>query len=122
MSPMGAAPRAAVPVSRTRAAASRRNGAKSRGPKTTEGKARSAQNALRHGMRAVKHIVLPDEDAVEFAQLQTALFEDLGPSVRSRWCSRGASRSRPGAWPGRIAWRPSCSRSVAGMMATSVLP
>ena len=79
MSPMGAAPRAAVPVSPARAAASRRNGAKSRGPKTAEGKARSAQNALKHGMRAVKHIVLPDEDAVEFAHLQTALFEELAP-------------------------------------------
>ena len=39
------APRAAVPVSNARAEASRRNGAKSRGLKTAEGKARSARNA-----------------------------------------------------------------------------
>jgi hypothetical protein len=79
MSSAGAAPRAAVPVSNARAEASRRNGAKSRGPKTPEGKARSAQNALRHGMRAQRYVVLPDEDAVEFAELQAALIEELAP-------------------------------------------
>jgi hypothetical protein len=45
-------PHAAVPISNTRAEASRQNSAKSRGPKTVEGKARSAQNALKHGLRA----------------------------------------------------------------------
>jgi hypothetical protein len=62
-----------------RAAASRRNGAKSRGPKTAEGKARSAQNALKHGLRAQKHIVLPGENAAEFAALEAALLEELAP-------------------------------------------
>jgi hypothetical protein len=79
MSNDGAAPRAAVSVSNARAEASRRNGAKSRGPKTPEGKARSAQNALRHGLRAQKYVVLPEEDAAEFAQLQAALVEELAP-------------------------------------------
>jgi hypothetical protein len=66
MSGVDAAPRTAVPVSSARAEASRTNGAKSRGPKTPEGKARAAQNALKHGMRAQKYVVLPDEDAAEF--------------------------------------------------------
>jgi hypothetical protein len=79
MSGVGAALRAAVPVSNARAAASRQNGAKSCGPKTEEGKARSAQNALKHGLRAQKYLVLPDEDATEFAQLEATLVEELAP-------------------------------------------
>jgi hypothetical protein len=78
MSSASAAP-AAVPVSNARAEASRKNGAKSRGPNTPEGKARSAQNALKHGLRAEKHIVLPDEDAAEFAGLEAALVGELAP-------------------------------------------
>jgi hypothetical protein len=79
MSRIGAALRAAVPVSNARAEASRRNGAKSGGPKTEEGRARSARNALKHGMRAEKHIVLPDEEAAEFAGLEAAMVEELAP-------------------------------------------
>ena len=75
----GARTRAATPKSGARAEASRRNGATSRGPKTPEGKARAAQNALKHGMRAQKHVVLPDEDGAEFAGLQAALIEELAP-------------------------------------------
>jgi hypothetical protein len=62
-----------------RAAASRRNGAKSRGPRTPEGKARSAQNALKHGFRAQQHVVLPGEDAAAFRELEAALLEELAP-------------------------------------------
>ena len=47
--------------------------------KTEEGKARSAQNALKHGMRAQKHLVLPDEDSAEFAGLEAALVAELAP-------------------------------------------
>jgi hypothetical protein len=79
MSNDGAAPRAAVQISNARAEASRRNGAKSRGPKTADGKARSAQNALKHGLRAEKHLVLPDEDGAEFAGLEAAMVAELAP-------------------------------------------
>jgi hypothetical protein len=78
MSSADAAPRAAVALS-GRAEASRKNGAKSRGPKTQEGKARAARNALRHGLRAQKYLVLPEEDAAEFAALEAALLAELAP-------------------------------------------
>jgi hypothetical protein len=79
MSNAGAASRAVVSVSNARAEASRRNGARSRGPKTAEGKASSARNALKHGLRAQKHVVLPEEDAAEFKAIEAALIEELGP-------------------------------------------
>jgi hypothetical protein len=77
--PTGQSPRAAVPISNARAEASRKNGAKSRGPKTPEGKARSSRNALKHGLRAERHVMLPKEDAAEFAELESAMIEELAP-------------------------------------------
>jgi hypothetical protein len=66
-------------LSSARAEASRRNGARSKGPKTPEGKARSSQNALKHGLRAQKHILLPGESAAEYQRLEAALLEELAP-------------------------------------------
>jgi hypothetical protein len=74
-----AAPPAAMSALSARALASRINGARSRGPKTTEGKARSSQNALKHGLRAQKFVVLPDEDATEFEAQEAALLAELAP-------------------------------------------
>ena len=92
MSSVGAAPRAAVHVSSARAEASRQNGARSRGPQSEEGRARSVQNALKHGMRAQKYLVLPDEDAAEFAGLEAALVEELAPvgALQTVLARRGA--------------------------------
>jgi hypothetical protein len=97
MSSVGAAPRAAVSVSNARAEASRKNGAKSRGPKTSEGKARASRNALKHGLRAGKHVLLPDEDSAEFEALEVALFEELAPE--------GALQGLLAGRIARAAWR-----------------
>ncbi len=61
--------------------ASRRNGARSRGPTTPEGKARARRNALAHGLRAEVLPLLPGEDEDEFR----ALLAD----VHAHWPPRG---------------------------------
>jgi len=61
-----------------RAEISRRNGQKSMGPKTAEGKSRSRLNALKHGMTATLP-VLPGEDGDELRGRILAWTEDLGP-------------------------------------------
>jgi hypothetical protein len=78
MSDIGAA-LSTAPISNARAEASRINGAKSRGPKTPEGKARSAQNALKHGLRANKFVLLHDESPKQFEALADGLAHDLAP-------------------------------------------
>ena len=56
-----------MPISRSEQV--RANGAKSRGPKTAEGKARSSMNALKHGRYATNAIVLKNEDSEAFEEL-----------------------------------------------------
>ena len=65
-------------VSSLRSQAARRNGAKSRGPKTDAGKERSAQNALKHGMHS-RSIVLAGESAAAYQQLRDEYLAEHQP-------------------------------------------
>ncbi len=84
-------------LSPARAEASRRNGAKSQGPKTPDGKARASRNALKHGLRAEKHVVVEGESAAAFAAFEAALIADLAPA--------GALQALLAGRIARAAWR-----------------
>jgi hypothetical protein len=62
--------------------AARRNGARSKGPVTAEGKARSARNALRHGLCSPA-ILFPGEDPAHFEALRAALEAEYAPGSPS---------------------------------------
>jgi len=64
--------------SRKKSDSARINGAKSKGPVTPEGRARSSQNALRHGLSAAV-VVLPHEDRNQFEQLRDSYMESFQP-------------------------------------------
>ncbi|RPJ27381.1 MAG: hypothetical protein EHM35_14240, partial [Planctomycetaceae bacterium] len=58
--------------------ANRRNAAKSTGPRTRQGKAVVAMNALQHGLCARQDVVL-GEDPQEFERYRAGLLDDLSP-------------------------------------------
>lgn len=62
-----------------RAEASRRNGARSRGPVSAAGRERSAGNALKHGLRSSTVRLLGTENEAEFLALAAALHAELAP-------------------------------------------
>jgi hypothetical protein len=78
------------------------NGAKSRGPKTAQGRARSSMNALRHGLNA-KTLILQNEDRNLFGEIWKDYFDLLKPAnkmeidlvsdiVAARWRLRRMER------------------------------
>jgi hypothetical protein len=63
--------------------ASRQNGARSAGPTTDAGKARSALNGVRHGLSGRTFFLLPDEDPAEFGAHEAALLAEWRPRCRA---------------------------------------
>ena len=67
-----------MPCSPEQLASNRRNAARSTGPSTPEGKARSRANAVKHGLSG-EGLALPIEDAAEVERRFVALGDDLRP-------------------------------------------
>ncbi len=67
--------------------AARANGARSRGPTTDAGKARSSRNGTRPGLRGGPFALLTGEGREEFAELHAAVTADWGPrdACERRW-------------------------------------
>jgi hypothetical protein len=68
-----------MPCSEKKRLANQRNAQKSTGPKTPEGKARSSQNAIKHGIFCVQTNVLKNEDEGAFRFLRQSTIQDLRP-------------------------------------------
>lgn len=66
--------------------AARRNGAKSQGPRTPDGKARSRRNALKHGLtaRQLTPIDLSATDRRDFQRIHDGLHAEYAPTTQSR--------------------------------------
>jgi len=60
--------------------ANRRNALKSTGPKTDEGKAKTSQNALTHGLTARGQSLLPCESPDAYHQFIDEIIQSLSPS------------------------------------------
>ena len=83
--------------------ASRRNGARSRGPVTEEGKARASRNALKHGLTAMHHLVLEDEAPSELEEMTARLMAEVEPMSEIE--ARIARRLAIAFWKGERAER-----------------
>src|SRR4051794_2090080 len=90
-------------VSEKKLEANRRNAQKSTGPKTDEGKAKTSQNALTHGIFAIQFHILPGENEAEYAAFHGDVLRDLAPCgiiqremvddiVQTRWRLRRLSK------------------------------
>ena len=94
-------------TSEARVIANRQNALKSTGPKTAEGKARSRQNGLKHGLTGSGVVVAPEDSSEVHRRTHSLIREldpqstlgrvlvgQLGPLSRSGW-SKARSRKRP---------------------------
>jgi hypothetical protein len=70
-----------MPTSPARSAAARANGAKSRGPKTAEGKQISSRNATTHGLTA-RTVVLHNESEAQFETDLRAYLDHFRPQTK----------------------------------------
>jgi hypothetical protein len=68
-----------TPRSPAQIEASRRNGARSRGPVTPEGRRRSAMNAMKHGLTADSFTLAPEEDEEGYEELVARLEARFAP-------------------------------------------
>jgi hypothetical protein len=68
-----------MPTSEARIRANQQNALLSTGPKTSEGKEKSRQNALKHGLTG-EGVVLIDEDAAEVERRYLAMSDEMRPS------------------------------------------
>jgi hypothetical protein len=72
--------------SKNKSTTARANGAKSRGPVTPAGRARSSQNATRHGLATrtaalpPASVVLPDESRADFQRLLDSYLDQFSPA------------------------------------------
>lgn len=104
-----------------RRAAARRNGRHGHGPTTSAGKARSSQNALRHGLTSPR-VILPGDDPKVYATFRDRLWRDLAPqgalqtffaalAIVAMWKAQLADRIETGArLPRRCATNKPCRR------------
>jgi hypothetical protein len=66
-------------ISQKKIDANRRNAQKSTGPKTKEGKAKSAMNSIKYGIYSEKYLI-KDESPVEFANYRRKMLQCLNPT------------------------------------------
>ena len=73
-----------------RVQANRLNALQSTGPRTPAGKAATSANALRHGLRSLKPVLLPGESAAVWKKFAGTILQDLNPRgpVQMMWAGR----------------------------------